>query len=229
MLATETMLKDIDEIINRPVKFEEYELLVRDLPDTLDAHWETAEWCRRRNLDDERRIHLQRVLEYDPEHRRAHYGLGHTNHKGEWLTKEQYDDLRRAEGYVKFNGKWVAAEKLGSLQASDKRTKAELAWFQKVRVWMKQAGGNNRELAQDGLSNLKSIRNPDAIPALIQFSERTTTPKSGGCSSIWPHASEDRARFERSRPWQSVMAIVRSDHTRSIRSLKNITRSLSPF
>lgn len=156
-------------IVKQPIKVEEYEVLVRTIEDTLEAHWEMAEWCRERNLDEQRAVHLEAVLKFDPEHRRAHYGLGHTLDEGEWLTKDEYDQRRIDEGYVKFDGKWVPADQLDSLQASAKRTKSELAWFSKVRLWLNWATGNNSERAADGLANLKNITSPDAIPALIQF------------------------------------------------------------
>ena len=38
----------------RPLKFEEYEVRAELLPDTLDAHWDLAEWCREQKLDDHR-------------------------------------------------------------------------------------------------------------------------------------------------------------------------------
>ncbi len=159
----------IREVVRRPLKFEEYEARARHVDTTAPAHWDMAEWCREKNLDAQRDYHLERVLEYDPEHRKAHYGLGHTQKDGEWLTREEFEASKRAAGFVKFEGKWIPAEKLDQLQASSKSSKAEAEWFRKVRVWLNWAGGRDARRQADGLANLKTIRDPDAISALTQF------------------------------------------------------------
>ena len=159
----------IQNIVRQPLKIEEYELQVRSIADTLDAHWVMAEWCREKNLTQQRAVHLEAILKFDPDHKPAHYGLGHTQFEGDWLTKQEYEQRRIDEGFVKFDGRWVPADQLDSVQARSRRTKAELAWFSKVRLWLKWATGNHAERASDGLANLRNITSPDAVPALVQF------------------------------------------------------------
>jgi len=166
----------VERIERRPVRFEEYEHRARKLPDTLDAHWDMAEWCRTNTLPAQRDAHLERVLEFDPEHRKAHYGLGHTFQDGHWMTREEYDQLKRDQGYVKYDGRWVPEEKLDDIRAREQRTQAELDWFPKVRVWLKQATGTHPSRAADGLANLRNIRSPDAVPALVQFLGESPSP-----------------------------------------------------
>lgn len=156
-------------VVRRPLKFEEYESRARQVVGTVESHWDMAEWCRAQHLDEQREYHLERVLDYDPEHRQAHYGLGHTRKDDKWLTREEFAEMKRAEGFVKFDGKWVPVEKLDELQASSATTKAQKEWFRKIRVWLNWAGGSNQQRQADGLANLKNVRDPDAIPALIQF------------------------------------------------------------
>ena len=153
----------------RPLKFEEYEVRAELLPDTLDAHWDLAEWCREQKLDEQREIHLEIVLAIDPEHRKAHYGLRHTFYREKWMTREEYEQTRLADGFVFYNGKWVPAEKLDSVKADDASSKAEQEWYAKVRVWLNWATGNHVQRAADGLSNLRGINDPDAVSALVQF------------------------------------------------------------
>lgn len=159
----------VREVVRRPLKFEEYESRARHVDTTALAHWDMAEWCRSQNLDEQRDYHLERVLEYEPDHRKAHYGLGHTMQDGKWLTREEFDARKRAAGFVKFEGKWVPVEKLDQLQASSAQTKAEVEWFRKVRVWLNWASGRDPRRQADGMANLKTIRDPDSISALIQF------------------------------------------------------------
>ena len=153
----------------RPLKFEEYEVRAESLPDTLKAHWELAEWCREQKLDEQREIHLEIVLVIDPEHRQAHYGLRHTFYREQWMTREEYDQTRIADGFVKYKGKWVRADKLESVKSDDAATKAEREWYAKVRIWLNWATGNHPERAADGLNNLREISDPKAVSALVQF------------------------------------------------------------
>lgn len=153
----------------RPLKFEEYEVRAESLPDTLKAHWELAEWCREQKLDEQREIHLEIVLVIDPKHRQAHYGLRHTFYREQWMTREEYDQTRIADGFVKYKGKWVQADKLESVKSDDAATKAEREWYAKVRIWLNWATGNHPERAADGLNNLREISDPKAVSALVQF------------------------------------------------------------
>ena len=160
----------------RPLKFEEYEVRAESLPDTLKAHWELAEWCREQKLDEQREIHLEIVLVIDPEHRQAHYGLRHTFYREQWMTREEYDQTRIADGFVKYKGKWVRADKLESVKSDDAATKAEREWYAKVRIWLNWATGNHPERAADGLNNLRQISDPKAVSALVQFLGKSQRP-----------------------------------------------------
>jgi len=153
----------------RPLKFEQYEVRAESLPDTLDAHWKLAEWCREQKLDEQREIHLEIVLAIDPEHRQAHYGLRHTFYRDQWMTRDEYDQTRIDDGFVKYKGKWVPVDKLESVKSDDAASKAEREWYAKVRVWLNWATGNHSERAADGLNNLRGIDSPDALSALVQF------------------------------------------------------------
>jgi hypothetical protein len=159
---------EITDITKRPIRFEQYEARRQTIDDTLAAHWELAEWCRENVLPDQRRVHLERVLDFDPEHKPAHYGLGHTLHDGEWLSKEEVEERKREEGFVKFNGRYVPISQLETLQAQHAQSKAEKEWAAKIGLWLKWAIGKQQEQALEGLGNLRSIRQEEAIPGLVQ-------------------------------------------------------------
>lgn len=163
---------DIDKVTKRPIRFEQYEVKAQTIEDTLEDHWALAEWCRENVLLEQRKEHLERVLDFDPEHKPAHYGLGHTLQEGEWLTKEEVEERKREEGLVKFNGKYVPISQLEKLQAQHAQSKAEKEWASKIGLWLKWATGVQQEQAQVGLNNLKGIRQEEALPGLIQVLSR---------------------------------------------------------
>lgn len=159
----------VADLVRRPLKFEQYAARVQELEDTLAANWELAEWCRENRLDEQRRAHLERVIDFDPEHKRAHLGLGHTQQDGEWLTKEEVEERKREQGFVKFNGKYVPITQLEAVQAKAEQSEAQKEWFAKVRQWLQMATGPNSGKAADGLNAIRDIRSPDAVPALMQL------------------------------------------------------------
>ncbi len=159
---------DIENVTKRPIRFEQYEVRQQTIEDTLEDHWALAEWCRENVLPEQRKVHLERVLDFDPDHKPAHYGLGHTLQDGEWLTKEEVEERKREEGLVKFNGKYVPISQLEKLQAQHAQSKAEKEWAAKIGLWLKWATGANQDQAPVGLNNLRGIRQDEAIPGLIQ-------------------------------------------------------------
>ena len=66
----------------------EYQKLARTSPDTVDAHWKLAEWCREHKLREERRQHLDRILELNPNHADARTALGFRQKDGQWMNRD---------------------------------------------------------------------------------------------------------------------------------------------
>ncbi|HEY4761631.1 MAG TPA: tetratricopeptide repeat protein, partial [Thermoguttaceae bacterium] len=46
-------------------------------PDTVDAHLELANWCLKKNLTEQARAHLTKVLDFNPDHPQARHLLGY--------------------------------------------------------------------------------------------------------------------------------------------------------
>lgn len=156
----------IEFITRRPLVYEEYEVRAQLVDDTPAAQWELAEWCRQNNLRTQRDSHLERIIELDPENEAAHYGLGHTKRNGVWTTR---DEVMQSLGYVKYKGKYVTPEELELIEKTAEQRKAEREWYAKIRIWHGWITGRFNKQINEGVEKLKSIKDPDAIPALTQF------------------------------------------------------------
>ncbi len=157
---------DVEDVVRRRPVLEEYETRRRSTSDTVDDQWELAEWCRTRSLAKERQVHLQRVVELDPEHERAHRGLGHIRDaKKRWVTRDQ---MMAARGFVKYRGKYVLPQELETLLQEEKVSEAEKAWFKRVRMWHGWLDGERPERRIDAVTELRRIHDPDAVPALAR-------------------------------------------------------------
>ena len=108
--------KVVEFAIRRPEKIEHYETRARRTLPTVAAQWELAEWCRQQNMKNQRAIHLEKIIELDPEHVKAHVGLGHIKHAGKWTTR---DELMTAQGYVKYKNRYITPQELELIQQNE--------------------------------------------------------------------------------------------------------------
>jgi hypothetical protein len=158
--------QQVDDVVRRRMVLEEYETLRRAAPDALEAQWQLAEWCRAKNLSKERQVHLARVVEIDPDHVQAHRGLGHVRDaKGRWATR---DEVMAARGFVKYRGKYILPQELQLILADEKVSEAEKSWFKRVKMWHGWLDGERQERRIEAAANLRSIKDPDAVPALAR-------------------------------------------------------------
>ena len=158
--------EEIESVEYRSLIIEEYETRARAIPDTVDAHWELAEWARDQRLQPQREDQLELLLDLEPEHADARRILGHVKHNGQWMTRDEWMTSR---GYVRHEGKWITLQERDLLLKTDAEREAERAWFPKIRQWSTWVTGRNSQRASDGLAELRAINDPDAVPALLNF------------------------------------------------------------
>ncbi len=154
---------DIEFVSPRALKVEEYVTRARNVADTVEGHWELAEWCKENYLKEQRIEQLEAVVDLEPDHEKARRALGHTRQNGQWMTR---DEWMASRGYIKHKGKYVTQQELDLLEKSAAERQSELEWFPKVRLWFGWASGNNADRVSDGLARLRSINDADAVPAL---------------------------------------------------------------
>lgn len=150
----------------RPLNVEEYETRARRIPDTLDSHWDLAEWCRHQGLSKQREHHLLRVVDHDPHHEKAQTALGRVWHEGAWIDR---DEMMAARGYVKYKGRYVTVQELDLIQKTADELAVEREWFQKLKSWHAWLNGRNEERYRQAIVGLQNIDDPHAAPAIIRY------------------------------------------------------------
>jgi hypothetical protein len=158
----------IEYVQRRSRLIEEYTTRSRLVPDTVEARWELAEWCRANLLREQREEQLELLLEIDPDHEDARRILQHVQHNGEWITR---DELMTRRGYVRHKGKWITRQELELIQEQEAERNAELVWYPQVRLWFRWVTGNHAGRKAEGMSHLEELTDPDAVPALQNFME----------------------------------------------------------
>jgi hypothetical protein len=162
----------VDKVQPVPPELAEYQKVRRQYPDTVQGQLQMAEWCRDHGLAAQRKTHLERVLQLNPDQADARRILGYHKFKDEWMTVEEE---KAAEGYVKRDGKWMTQPDAELYDSRAKQRKAESEWRAKINTWRKWLDGTRSE---QGAKNLRSIKDPMAIAALGDLLTKKKDPRS---------------------------------------------------
>lgn len=153
----------VDQVLHpRPAEVE-YEKIQHSYPDTPDGQWDLAAWCLKQNLPSQRKVHLERVIELDPDHAEARRALGYIKAEGKWTTHEE---LMKSRGYVFFRNRWILPQEQEMLLNKEKIERAEKEWIQKIDRWQAALGGDKDRSARESIA---AINDPYATKALVSL------------------------------------------------------------
>ena len=150
----------------------QYQQLVAQLADTVEAHQEMQRWCHQAGLIPERHKHLDAILRLDPDHEATRQTLGFIKLGSQWAKP---DDWMRSQGYVRYQGSWRLRQEVEIDVRVRQQELAEKQWKKDVKAWKEQLG--RPRLADAALQNFKAIKDPAAIPALIDVVSEPSEPR----------------------------------------------------
>jgi hypothetical protein len=152
----------------------EYQKLARTSPDTVDAHWKLSEWCREHKLRDERRQHLDRVLELNPNHADARAALGFHQKNGQWMNR---DDVMASRGLVLFDGKYVTPQQVELLKQQKESKVTQADWIGRIEQLRRWLVGKRQDRASQALTEVQAIQDPQAAEAIVATLRRENDPQ----------------------------------------------------
>lgn len=138
----------------------EYDRIKPSFSDTIDGQWALAEWCLNHHLLSQRKTHLERIIQLDPDHAEARRGLGYSQVGGQWKTQKE---IMVARGFEWHRGQWRLPQEIDLMERKDEVEKAEREWFAKVKMWRGWLGTNKEAQA---LKNFAAVNDPAAVRAL---------------------------------------------------------------
>jgi len=145
----------------------EYSKLAPVAADTVEGQWELAEWCRKNNLPRQREVHLQRVVELNPNHQQARFALGYQFVRGEWIIRS---DARRQEGYEFYRGKWRTPQEIEILESNSRSELAEKEWLGRLKRWRFEL--DQPDKSRLAYASLTAINDPIAARPIGEFFNR---------------------------------------------------------
>lgn len=150
------------EVVRQMPSEIEYEKIKDDYPDTMEGHWQLAEWCRENFLSKQREFHLNRILEFDPDHAKARNILGYRQVGDRWLTRE---DIMKNRGMVRLGNRWVLPQEKQLHEERRKQELAEKEWMRKLKRWRDWLESDKAALA---VENIRGINDPYACRGLAE-------------------------------------------------------------
>lgn len=150
----------VKQIIHQRADEVEYDKIRTRYPDTVEGQWELAEWCREKRLSAQRKKHLQRIIQLDPDHEQARRALGYSQIDGQWMTQEE---AMIKQGYRRYEGRWRLPQEIEVLERNRNKELAETEWMKKVSTWR---GWLTTDKARVARENILAIDDPQATKAL---------------------------------------------------------------
>lgn len=166
--------EQVDRVVTVSEDLQWYRQSLPAVPDTVEGHWSIAEQCRERNLDAQRKHHLNQILRLDPEHKEARYGLGFSRVDDRWIQTDQW---MQQQGYIRYQGSWRIAQDVALEKAAEQVEKSAKDWRKKIKAWrtwiLKSRG---REL--EAMAAIKAIQDPAASAGLVEILNNETDPRA---------------------------------------------------
>jgi RecJ-like exonuclease len=99
----------------------EKELVGSSKAGSADAWFELGRFAAEKGLEGEAGRCFEKAVELDPEHGGAHEALGRVRYLGRWVT---LDEMRKAEGLVEVGGEWVTKEEAEEIRRREEERRA---------------------------------------------------------------------------------------------------------
>ncbi len=160
--------QDVREVLTQSPAEMKYDRYRVDCPDTVDGHWKMAQWCHKNRLSSQRVVHLERILELDPDHAEARRGLGYSKINGRWATQEQ---VMSQGGYIRSKlvpGKWILPQEEELLARKKQVSNVQLEWNSKLKRW---SNWLNTDKHSQALAAIEAIDDVDAVRGLTKSLE----------------------------------------------------------
>lgn len=136
-----------------------YRMTAPLIPDTVENHEKTADWCQQNGLSSEARLHRERILELNPDHEATRRKLGYDQKDGVWMTPLQ---RREQLGYETFAGRSMTKQEIELERQKLEFKKEATVWKKKIKTLLPRLRDGEVEAKEE----LRGISSPSALSAV---------------------------------------------------------------
>ncbi len=155
---------EVVRVISQSPLQEEYHRRALAAADTVNAHWQLAEWCRHQKLIDEYRGELATILELDPNHEPARLALGHQKKGGGWKSR---DEVMAARGLVWYDGKYYTQHHVELLEQAKAAKQVDADWNNRFKRWRRWLTGRRQDQSEEAEREFRSLKDAAAAQAVV--------------------------------------------------------------
>jgi hypothetical protein len=130
---------------------------------TAEAQYELGLWCEQHKLKDLAEIHFEAAVAQDGTYGPAHQKLGHVLLGDRWVWG---DELREAQGLVRYKGRWISKLEKDQRAAADASSAEAASWVRRLRLLRQAILAGPEDRRRDAEHQLMDIRDPIAVTPL---------------------------------------------------------------
>ena len=165
--------KQVIQVIPKASPLDPY-LVKRDkVGPSAQAEYELGLWCDQNQLGDLAKVHYEAALGYDKTFEPAHKKLGHVEHDGQWLSR---DELKQVQGLVKYKGKWVTEEERAKRDESAQVTATQASWVRRIKLLRQAIASGSTDRRREAENELMQISEPEAVLPLVKVLGKDEVP-----------------------------------------------------
>ncbi|MDR3622254.1 MAG: HEAT repeat domain-containing protein [Paludisphaera borealis] len=161
MLRKEQIL----EIVPKASPLDEYLVKREKAAATAPAQFELGQWCESNKLGDLARVHYEAALEHDKTLVAAHQKLGHVEHAGQWLSR---DELRKVQGLTKHKGRWITEDEKTKQDEQALTTAGQASWVRRIKLMVQGVLSGAPDRRREAETQFMQIRDPEAVWPLVK-------------------------------------------------------------
>lgn len=152
------------EVVPEPSILDDYVVKRDKALSTGDSQFELGKWCEEHKLPGLATVHYEEALRYDKTFGPAHQKLGHVLYANRWLT---HDELREAQGLVKYKGKWMTKEEKEARESQSVTTGAQTTWVRRLKRLREALVFGNEAKQRNAEDQIRAIKEPIAVKPLV--------------------------------------------------------------
>ena len=161
------------KVIAEPSALDEYLARRDQAAANAEGQYDLALWCEKNKLIDLATLHQEAALKYDPAFAPAHQKLGHVLQGERWLNA---DELRLAQGLVRYKGRWITKEEKDQRESEAAATAEQLSWMRRIKKLRDTILYSDEPRQRDAESRLREIREPVAVTPLVRVLGESPNP-----------------------------------------------------
>jgi len=182
--------EDAPEHLKDDKRFASYKKVRESYPENAVGQYELAQWCSKRNLPDQTRAHLTKVLEFEPNHQQA----------------------RQILGFIQLDGRWVHRSEISEELASQSESRENFAkWSGDMRKLVSNLNHSSQHKSNAAAEKIRAINDPSVVPAL----ERILAPMNEASAML---AVEVLAKFNEAPATQALTRLSIVSPSAAVRS-----------